>query len=146
MNDIRAFIGFFGSQRRLIVVATLVSFLTSIVEATLLLVLVPLAQSLVTPDAPPVAVGPFALDYGQGQLIVIALVLALFTAAGALVANACAVRAAARWQHTTRMRLFHAFQAASWAAQSRDRAGKLITLSGQNVNQGAAGLLSLIHI
>ena len=144
MNDIRAFIGFFGSQRRLIVVATLVSFLTSIVEATLLLVLVPLAQSLVTPDAPPVSVGPFALDYGQGQLIVIALVLALLTATGALVANACAVRAAARWQHTTRMRLFHAFQAASWAAQSRDRAGKLITLSGQNVNQGAAGLSVLI--
>ena len=124
MNDIRAFIGFFGSQRRLIVAATVVSFAASFVEAALLLVLVPLAQSLVTPDAEPVAVGPIALDYGADQLLVIALVLALLTAAGALVANACAVRAAARWQRETRMRLFRAFQGASWSSQSQDRAGK----------------------
>jgi hypothetical protein len=97
VNDIRAFIGFFGSQRRLIVTATVISFGSSLVEAALLLVLVPLAQSLVTPDAEPVGVGPFTLDYGADQLLVIALVLALLTAAGALVGNACAVRAAARW-------------------------------------------------
>jgi ABC-type multidrug transport system fused ATPase/permease subunit len=144
VKDIRAFIGFFGSQRRLIVAATLVSFCASLVEAALLLVLVPLAQSLVSPDATPVGIGPFALDYEPDQLIVIALVLALLTAAGALVANVCAVRAAAGWQRTTRMRLFRAFQGASWASQSQDRAGKLITLSGQNVNQGAAGLALLI--
>jgi ATP-binding cassette subfamily B protein len=144
VNDIRAFIGFFGSQRRLIVTATVISFASSLVEAALLLVLVPLAQSLVTPDAAPVGVGPFSLDAGADQLLVIALVLALLTATGALVGNACAVRAAARWQRATRMRLFHAFQGASWESQSQDRAGKLITLSGQNVNQGAAGLALLI--
>ena len=144
MNDIRAFIGFFRSQRRLIVAATLVSFASSLVEAALLLVLVPLAQSLVTPDADPVGVGPFSLDYPPDQLIVIALVLAVLTAAGALLGNMCAVRAAARWQRITRMRLFRAFQGAGWSSQSQDRAGKLITLSSQNVNQGAAGLALLI--
>jgi ATP-binding cassette, subfamily B, bacterial len=144
VNDIRAFIGFFRSQRSLIVAATVISFASSVVEAALLLVLVPLAQSLVTPDAEPVGIGPFTIDADPDRLLVIALVLALATAAGSLAANFCAVRAAARWQRSTRMRLFRAFQGASWAAQSQDRAGKLITLSAQNVNQGAAGLSLLI--
>ena len=144
MNDIRTFFGTYRSQRRHIVISTGVSFLSSFVEAALLLVLVPLAQSLVTPDAPPVAIGPFTIDAEPDRLLVIALVLALLTAAGALVANSLAVTAAARWQRTTRMRLFRAFQAASWPAQSQDRSGSLLTLMVQSVNQGAAGLAQLI--
>lgn len=144
MKDIRAFIGSYRSQRRLIVASTLVSFGASFVEAALLLVLVPLAQSLVTPDAAPTALGPLTLDLEPDRLLVIALVLAVLTAAGALAANALAVTASARWQRATRMDLFRAFQSASWAVQAQDRAGKLVTLSVQSVNQCANGLAQLI--
>lgn len=145
MNDIRAFVGFYRAQRRFIVISTAVSFLSSFVEAGLLLVLVPLAQALITPAAAPVALGPIHLDADPDRLLLIALVLALLTAVGALIANSLSVHAAAAWQRTTRMRLFRAFQSASWEAQSRERTSKLLTTTVQSVNQGAGGLAQLIN-
>ena len=144
MKDIRAFIGSYRSQRRLIVASTLVSFFASFVEAALLLVLVPLAQSLVTPGAGPTSFGPVTLDVDSDRLLVVALVLALLTAAGALAANVLAMTAVARWQRVTRMSLFRAFQSASWGVQAHDRAGKLLTISVQSVNQCASGLTQII--
>jgi ABC-type multidrug transport system fused ATPase/permease subunit len=146
VSEIRAFLSHYREQRGLIVLVTALSLIGVGAEAVLLVVLLPLAQTITGTAGTVGRVGPLDLSgRTTDQLLAVALAAILVSTSVQLVIVTLSARAVALWQHLWRHRVFHAFLQADWATQSRDRDGKLVAVTGINIFQGAAGLAQITN-
>lgn len=144
MKDLRNVLRHYRSVRRLMVASVAVALGASLAEMGFLLILVPVAQATMESSSGSAieAISIFE-DMSRSGLIATAMVFITTTVVLRVVSVWLAARASAGWQHDQRLQIFSAFQAADWATQGRDRSGKLIAVSGPNINQGASGLTTI---
>ena len=110
-------------------------------EAVLLVVLVPLAQTITGATSASMSIGPLDLSgRTTTELLTAALVSILVVTVVQVAVVWLSAHAAAEWQHAWRHRVFQAFLDADWDTQSHDRDGKLVAITGINIFQGAQGL------
>jgi ABC-type multidrug transport system fused ATPase/permease subunit len=139
LNQLRYFRGY----RLGLLVAALLGLIATIAETAAIVLVVPLAASLVDPgQGVDRTVGPFDITLGAGAAAV--LILALIVLATALQLGTVALRArlATSWERRTRNRLFGAFAAADYETQSGQRPGHL----QQGMNFAETGSRSLSEL
>jgi len=142
--EIRDFLRHYREQRGTFALIAALSLVSVGFEVVLLVVLVPLAQTISGVTDATISLGPVDLSgRTSGELLLVALTAIVVVTAVQLAAVWLAARAAAEWQHDWRHRVFRAFLDADWETQSHDRDGKLVAITGINIYQGAAGLTSI---
>ena len=129
--NLTSLVRYFRGYLSPVVAATVISFFAVTLEATSLVLLVALANS-VTSDSTTIdeAIGPLDLSLDPDAVLVLLPITVLLSVALLLLTNYIRVRASTAWTLDRKKRIVEAFVDADWATQSADRAGQLQTLSG----------------
>jgi ATP-binding cassette subfamily B protein len=137
-----------GARRRTVVWLALTSLVSGFTEAGTLALIAEIAASLVNhKERIHIHTGVLHASPTTGTLIEIAFALALVRLVMQIPISILPARIAAEVQASLRTKLFHAFTAASWEVQSRDREGQLqdtMTSQTMQATGGAMGATSLL--
>jgi ABC-type multidrug transport system fused ATPase/permease subunit len=133
-----------GSGRRLVALAA-ASVVAGLSEAAMLYLVVQAAVGIAAGnDSVDIAVGPLNHDdLGLGSVFLFALAALVLRGALTVLGGWLAARIGTDTMVRSRVAVLHTFLRAEWAAQARDREGKLQELLSNNVNRITTGVMLL---
>lgn len=131
----------YGSHTRGIVAAAVVTALSAMAEASVLVMVVPLAARA-TGEADDVAgrIGPLELDLGTDRMLVLLLALIIFSSAAKIVALWLRTRTVRSWDRRERIKALRALLNADYEYTSQLSPAELQALVGSHIGRAAQGL------